>query len=302
MNYTLESVPCNICESDSHHIISAKGKGGLPTNVVLCKNCGLGYLNPRWDADSYMSFYRNEYDHYYRPKILKVDTYKKSDINPIEDRLKRFGHFPDSANTILDIGSGEGKNLKHFARLFPKSSLLAIEPSIESQKQLSEFGVTTISDNVDNDWELKHLDQVDIIIMRHVLEHFMDPLSALKKIRKALSNEGVIYIAVPNNLKPNKHLEGNWFRNVHTYYFNKYSLKNLLRLAGFEIMNITEGDQHNRHEVFLIARKSENIIEPSFSTEDYSEQLEVFTNQLKSDNRISQRILRILKQIRKAIR
>lgn len=297
MNYNLESIACNVCGADNFQTISNKDKNGLPTNVVLCKNCGLGYLNPRWDADSYMSFYRDEYDHYYRPKILKVDSYNETDKNPIEHRLKRLGHFPDSVNTILDIGSGEGKNLKHFARLFPESSLIAIEPSEESQKQLSEFGVNTISNDVDADWESNYIDKIDFIIMRHVLEHFMDPLSALKKIKKTLTKDGIVYIAVPNNLKPKKHLESNWFRNVHTYYFNKYSLNNLLIMGGYEILDMVEGDHFNTGEIFLLARATENNFEPAISSDDFEKQLKVFNDQLRKDRSIIGKIDLFIKQI-----
>jgi len=298
MPYTLESVPCNICGSNNHHAVSSKGKNGLPTNVVLCKNCGLGYLNPRWNAESYMSFYRDEYDHYYRPKILKSETYDPSETNHIEQRMRNFGHFPESINSILSVGSGEGKNLKHFSTLFPKSALYAIEPSAESQRQLQEFGITTISENVDNDWENLYIETMDLIIMRHVLEHFMDPLNALKKIRKTLSNQGILYIAVPNNLNPSKNMEGNWFRNVHTYYFNKYSLENLMNLAGLEILSLKEGDQYNQREVYLFVKKAAHSVEPTFSSKHFEQQLKVFSEKLRLDRRIDQRILRFLKQIR----
>jgi SAM-dependent methyltransferase len=287
MTYNLESVACNVCGADNFQTISNKGKNGLPTNVVLCKNCGLGYLNPRWDSVSYMSFYRNEYDHYYRPKILKEETYNENDVNPIEKRLKQLGCFPESADFILEIGSGEGKNLKHFSSLFPLATLLAIEPSIESQHQLND---------VERDWEADHLNKIDIILMRHVLEHFMNPLFALKKIRKTLTDSGIIYIAVPNNLNPTKNLEGKWFRNVHTYYFNKYSLNHLMNLAGLEVLSIIEGDQFNKHEVFLIVRKSVLDIKPIFSTIHYSEQLEVFLDRLKYDKKISQKIMRMIRR------
>lgn len=62
MNYQFEKVKCNLCGSNDYEKVCEEGKFGLPTNVILCKECGLGYLNPRWDGDSYMNFYRYEYD------------------------------------------------------------------------------------------------------------------------------------------------------------------------------------------------------------------------------------------------
>ncbi|MGB1103629.1 MAG: class I SAM-dependent methyltransferase [Crocinitomicaceae bacterium] len=77
-----------------------------------------------------------------------------------------------------------------------------------------------LSDDVNSNWYTKLNERFDLIIMRHVLEHFLDPLTVLKRIREVLSEDGVLYIAVPNNLNPTQDLEKVWFRVVHTYYFN----------------------------------------------------------------------------------
>lgn len=297
MGYNFEHIACNLCGADNAEPITSKGKNQLPTNVVLCRECGLGYLNPRWNAASYMAFYRDEYDRHYRPKILKTETYDKNEKNAIEERLKNIGQLSDNVNTILDIGSGEGKNIKHFASIYPKSTLLAIEPSLESQRQLEAFGVNVISSDVDSDWQSKLENKVDLIIMRHVLEHFMDPLSAMKKIRAALSEKGIAYIAVPNNLKPNQHLESHWFRNVHTYYFNAYSLTNLMKLAGLELVTTVEGDSFNQHEVFIIVKKKDLDEQPTFSSKHYEEQLAIFRNKLKKDRGLVQKTKRLIRSL-----
>jgi len=70
-DYDFEIVDCNVCGENNTEQISSKGKFGLPANVVLCKNCGLGYLNPRWNSEAYINFYSNNYDDLYRPDIDK---------------------------------------------------------------------------------------------------------------------------------------------------------------------------------------------------------------------------------------
>lgn len=297
MEYKFETVNCNLCGSNNYKIISTKGKFGLPTNVVLCKECGLGYLNPRWNSESYIQFYRNEYDKYYRPVLLKNDQSVIEQNNPIATRLKKNNLFPEKVHSILDIGCGEGVNLKYFKSLLPESNLFAIEPSIESQKHLKKLGVTIIEEDVDTSWDNSYQDKFDIIILRHVLEHFMDPVKILRKIKSVLSSSGIVYIAVPDNLNPLQNLEKNWFRNVHTYYFNKHSLKNLINNTGLEILQIIEGDSFNKGEVYLIARKSNLENSPEFSKEHYQEQLLVFEEKLKKDNSIITKGIELIRKI-----
>lgn len=282
MEYKFEHIPCNLCGSDNYETISTKGKFGLPTNVVICKDCGLSYLNPRWDKDSYNHFYKSEYDKYYRPQIKKQSfSSKNNSNNPIVNRIEKLKLFPESISSILDIGSGAGENLFFLKSKFEKSKLYAIEPSLESQIHLQNNNVNVLSDDVDTSWNEEFKDTFDIIIMRHVLEHFLDPLTVIKKVKGTLKKTGILYIAVPNNLNPTQNLERSWFRNVHTYYFNKYSLKSLCNLAGLEILEIVEGDEFNRGEIYLIAKIAESVSTPHFSYKHYEEQFTVLQNKLK---------------------
>ncbi|NOQ75665.1 MAG: methyltransferase domain-containing protein [Crocinitomix sp.] len=275
MNYKLETIQCNICGADDTHKVTDKGQHSLPLNVVLCKACGLGYLNPRWDADGYLDFYKNQYDNYYRPDIKKEKKVSTKE-NPILSRLKERNLLGTDVKHILDIGSGAGDNLLDLGKAFPEAKLNAIEPSQESQVILKKNGIQVLSDDVNSNWDEALTDKFGVIIMRHVLEHFLDPLLALKRIRETLSDTGILYIAVPNNLNPIQSLEKSWFRVVHTYYFNKYSLANILRLAGLEEIEIVEGDRHNNGEVFLMARRSKEIVKPNISQDHYTEQRAVF--------------------------
>lgn len=297
MEYEFERVNCNLCNYDNYQKISDRGKFGLPTHVVICKNCGLSYLNPRWTRDSYLQFYQKEYDKYYRPQIIKGNSLLKEQNNQIEIRLKRLNLFPKSAERILDIGSGVGTNLFHFKSLFPESKLYAIEPSLISQSHLKQNGVTIIGSDVDTSWNDNFKNKFDIVIMRHVLEHFLDPVEVMRKVTSVLKPSAIVYIAVPNNLKPTQNLEKSWFRNVHTYYFNKYSLANLNTLVGLETLELIEGDEFNKGEVYLIAKRNKSTSLPNFSSDHYLKQSIVLNQKLKLENSISHRGIQLISRI-----
>lgn len=300
-NNNLESVNCNICNSNNYDIISEKGQHNIPLSVVLCKECGLSYLNPRWDADGYIQFYKNEYDKYYRPNLVLNKKVVRLKTNPILDRLKDRNQLNENIKTVLDIGSGAGENLLDIRKHFTEAELFAIEPSIESQKVLKKNDIKILSGDVNTNWDNNSTNKFDLIIMRHVLEHFLDPLTILKRVNNILSENGIVYIAVPNNLKPIQSLEKSWFRVVHTYYFNKYSLKNILDLAGLDTIEIVEGDKFNIGEVFLMAKKSDSEKQINIEKKHYVIQKNVFESIKKKQSGIIYQSIYKLKRIKKRL-
>jgi len=278
-----EEVECTICNSQSRFEVSKNGQHNIPINLVLCKNCGLGYLSPRWNADSYFNFYSKEYDSYYRPSLIEEINTTNPEKNAIIQRFQKNNLLPESPSDILDIGSGAGENILNLKKIFPNANLFAIEPSEDSQKNLIKNGVKVISSDANSNWEIGNEGKYSLIILRHVLEHFLNPVEVLKKIQASLKEEGLLYIAVPNNLRPTKNLESKWFRVVHTYYFNKYSLKNILHKSGLEAIIMQEGDELNNHELFTIVRKSKKPLETKISSAHFEEQRKVFMDGLKND-------------------
>ena len=293
------AIKCNICEFDATEYVSDKGQFDLPLQVVICTNCGLSYLNPRWTKEKYLKFYKEEYDKYYRPNLAANDKVTDAASNPILNRIKQFNLYENNASHILDIGSGEGNNLKAIRQIYEEADLYAIEPSPDAQTMLKNDGVEILDHDVDGDWDRETRGKFDLIVMRHVLEHMMDPVASLRKIAASLTENGIFYVAVPNCLNPTSELESKWFRVVHTYYFNKYTLSNSLKKAGLQPVQIVEGDKYNRGEIFIFAKKANQLLELEISTTHYEEQRKVYLDKLKDDRSlfkvIKRKILGIIK-------
>jgi SAM-dependent methyltransferase len=285
-----EFVKCNLCGSANFEKINSVGRYNEPANVVLCKDCGLGYLNSRWDKASYSKYYFQAYDANYRSEFQTLEKLELNSpkYNNIHQIVKRFGEYiakmPSEIN-ILEIGSAEGLNLDYLKReKFPNANLFAIEPSKGSREKLDLSGIKVVSDDVDNEWWKGYQANFDIVIMRHVLEHFLDPMEALKTTKKVLKPNGLVYIAVPNSLKPRKPIRDYFFRAAHTYYFNHYSLVDFLRKCGFKILSKVEGDDYNKTELFFIATLEENSILDAPISNSFQEQREVFQTLLKIED------------------
>lgn len=230
-----EHINCPICASNEFTKIQSKGQFSLPCHVVICPNDGMVFLNPRWNAKRYDYFYKVEYDDYYRPHVLS-DEDKMQKYNGVVKILERLEGVKQNSDwrTVLDVGSGMGWSLEWIKNNYSSvKNVYAIEPSQHCVENLtSQIGAEVVSDSVDTNWHLLHQDRFDFIIMRHVLEHFLNPIEALTKIASTLSDNGVLYVAVPDMMSPRGSLTNYWFRVVHTYYFSQATLIDVTTVAG----------------------------------------------------------------------
>lgn len=253
----LEHVACALCGQTIGESVAKRGQFGLPAHVVVCEVCGFSFLRPRWTKSRYDRFYSEEYDRYYRPEVLAQndDHHKFEPARKIVARLKERGLLR-VYGAVLDLGSGMGHALTYLRdRHDAKARYDAIEPSPTCRDHLVGEGFGHLTTDVYADWDSAAQGRYDLVIMRHVLEHFHDPLAVLKKVRAVLSEEGLLYVAVPDALHPTRPLRSHFFRVVHISYFSRNSLSAMLGLAGLEVMHITEGDAHERNEVFAICRR-----------------------------------------------
>lgn len=293
-----EEVSCNVCGSYNDEKICTHGQFGLPANVVICKECGLSYLNPRWTEESLIDFYVNDYDNYYRPSMDKV-LKENSLYMPIYNRLKKENFLAGKVDAILDIGSGEGTNLQYLLDKIPNANYFAIEPSPKCQETLKSMGIKILARDIGANLDKEYDSYFDLIIMRHVFEHFRDPVEMLKKVSKLLKENGVLYIAVPNSLNFGKHsLLDHCFRAVHTYYFNIHTLKNIFAKANVEVCTIYEGDAYNEMELIAVVKKG-NSSDVVVSSQNYEIQKTFFEKKIKEENRL---INRLKKAINKYLR
>jgi 2-polyprenyl-3-methyl-5-hydroxy-6-metoxy-1,4-benzoquinol methylase len=280
-----ENVNCLVCGENNYHNYSDKGQFNLPTHVVICKHCGFSYLNPRWSNERYNAFYKNEYDDYYRPEVKSKYTY---DVYlPIKNNLKRldkFGYLKNQPENIIDIGCGMGDSLIYLKQqVFKTANYYAIEPSSFCQQHLSKNGIELLSTDVNADWSNGNENKFDVVIMRHVLEHFLDPIAVLKKAASILKKDGLLIIAVPNAKKPTKRLIKNYFRVVHVSYFSKTSLTNALSLSGLKPGVLLEGDEFDAYELFCVAQKTNDELSVKFDKEECQKQIEVYNQTKKLD-------------------
>jgi transcription elongation factor Elf1 len=116
-------ISCCNCGSDSHDILTeTSGNRGLDfiaqkQSIVVCKECGLVFINPQHDDNDYADYYK----HFSRStpvtlssqEVLDKNKYRKIHANFLADTIAES----DILNNLklLDIGCGLGAFL-HFCR------------------------------------------------------------------------------------------------------------------------------------------------------------------------------------------
>lgn len=265
---TFEEVPCAICGTHNTRLLATKGEFGWDTYVSICRDCGLVFLNPRWTKEDYQNFYVAEYDKVLRSDPAKVEEKEKRKGNIVWQRVKPF--FPDGAKNVLDIGCAMGWTLAMIKQDYPEVNIFGIEPSERYRKHAHEVvGVDVIATDVDSDWYKEYQNKFDVIIMRHVAEHLLDPLGAFRKIAHVLSPKGVFYLATPDMMHPDGSLTSFWYRSVHTYYFAAETLQRLMAKAGMEALTL----KSENAELWGIFHQNDNV--PEIPTSVYQKQLRV---------------------------
>jgi len=245
MDIQWDSVQCHLCGDDGRsEPIMLKGKElvdgqyGYSVHPVICR-CGLVYLAPRWSKKDYDIFYKYYYDALYRLETKPDYGYDGviKNMAVIWERIRRY--LPGGVSEILDIGCGSGHGLKYLQEQNPGSTIYGIESSPQCIDILkNEVGGTLVTDDVESDWVSQYQGKFDLVIQRHVIEHILDPVESIKRIAGILKENGVMYIATPDMMRPRVQLRDYkkwweyWFRAVHPYYYCTETLFTTLERAG----------------------------------------------------------------------
>ena len=291
----LESICCPICGNGELHRVSEKGQFRLPCYVAICPSDGLVFLSPRWSKERYMHFYQSEYDSYYRPSVLttETDSQKYVVVRKICSRLETLNLIEDR-KSALDIGAGMGWSLQWLSRNYPGfQRLAAIESSGHCITNLQDVvGVSVIANDVDDDWKSTGY---DLVIMRHVLEHFMNPIETLNKVAENLSENGIVYIAVPDMMNPKGSLRDDWFRSVHTFYFSETTLCSIASIANLQLIEIKSEES----ELWGVFEKSTKSAQNQSRRNIYEKQLRIIREHQRKTILLDARltIMRILSHL-----
>lgn len=176
---------CPICGSCKNKPIFVGDRYQMGITTVICKKCGLIYTNPRPDDTAFKEFYEKFYREFYESVEHPSKEYIREGrftqrANIVYNHLKNFikGKIPFSDPVeVLDVGCSEGSVLRFILQNSRrKVAATGIEPSINFSRFAKGYsGAQIYTGSLEGFFQENPRSTFDIIILNHVLEHFLIP-------------------------------------------------------------------------------------------------------------------------------
>ncbi|MDP2900397.1 MAG: class I SAM-dependent methyltransferase [Candidatus Bathyarchaeota archaeon] len=223
------AVNCILCGSPERDLLIRQGEW----TVYRCGACGLGFLDPRPDANELGDLYRDGYfDDQYGHCLTFGSPEMKKRLLQESHRIRFFTRVKQSGK-VLDIGCGMGYFL-----LACRDAGYDVEGMDISQNSAAyvrgELEIPVVVGTIDGfDYPPESF---DVITMWHFLEHTPDPRPYLQKARQWLKRDGVLVVDVPNyggtDARKTWARWKGWQLPYHLYHYTPETLRRLLANHG----------------------------------------------------------------------
>jgi SAM-dependent methyltransferase len=231
-----------------------------------CLDCSAAFLDPRPDRGSIGRAYASYYTHSDEPPVpgppaaharvsmrngyvnarYGYDFAPASRLGPFltrlfpkkrsfADRSVRNLHRPSDGGRLLDVGCGQGTFLAEMRDAGWEVEGVEPDPRAAAVARANEIPVVDVSFE---DASLAPA-SFDAVTMNHVIEHFHEPVEALRIARRLLRAGGLVWIATPNLASRGHALFARDWIGLdpprHLVLFDRSSLTRAVREAGFEV-------------------------------------------------------------------
>lgn len=244
----MESVRCNLCGADDAAVlypstIADRQAGdwsayactyagyGQHHTIVRCRRCGLVYTNPRLDRYDIADTYEAVQD----PLYLEE---REGRILTFEHHLRPLEHItgPPNGRPLLDVGCYTGI----FVEIATRHGWDAwgLEPSHWAVEEARKRGLHVVQGTLDT----ADLPDAffDVVTLWDVIEHLIDPRSALCHARRLLKPGGLLVVHTIDIESLFARLMGArwpWLMEMHIYYFSRRTLRAMLESCGFRVLS-----------------------------------------------------------------
>jgi O-antigen/teichoic acid export membrane protein/SAM-dependent methyltransferase len=240
--------PRCLCGAGGGRILTDVDRYGLPYRKLLCTQCGLLRVTPRWTAAKYGRYYADDYRDLYSPLGPSDggETVRRLADGPgarlvaafVEDAWRQHGRALGPTPVIVEIGAGGGWNLSRLDKRWVRIGFDADERFLELGRTV--FGVDMRRGFIAE--ALPALAGADCILLSHVLEHVADPVATLREVCAAARPDALVLVEVPGIFRLHKtSLDPmRYWQNAHTFTFCARSAVDTCRRAGLEPLSVDE--------------------------------------------------------------
>ena len=230
-------IPC-VCGARGGVVIKRKDRYQLKFQYKLCTKCGhVRTANPI-SAKAAERFYgTSDYRSMYLPgmssrEVLLSETPKPHIISPL---LKYVQELGIESGSLIEWGCSGGWNLIPFRDAGWKVSGFDYDKQYVALGR-DEFGLSLHEIERNDDLDIRS-QSPDVVLLNHVLEHAIDPLSLLKRLRRICGTKTTLIVGVPLLETITFWRWQRFFHVAHIHYFSEDSLVAVAQHAGFEVVH-----------------------------------------------------------------
>ena len=218
-----EEVACNLCGRSNARLLFRLRDYRLQVddiewNVVKCRHCALGYLNPRPTREEMRRYYPASY---FEEREHQSQRYRRQAVY-----LRR------DPGRLLDIGTARGDFLAVMAQL--DWDVAGIEPFGDAG---NPHGLPIHRQRFPEDCSLPD-ESYDAITAWAVLEHLHDPAAAFRECARLLRPGGLFVVQVPNL----RSIYSRWAKQEdvprHLYFFTEKTLRAYGGSVGLDLTRV----------------------------------------------------------------
>ncbi len=211
-------------------------------SLVDCVKCGFIHQLSFIEQD-----YSDDYFTKVKPNFIKEHEADKQWYNKIvfKDIFDTVESYLDTRQRrVLDVGAGWMGFLRYAGS--HGWDTVGLDPSLQAYKASKEENIPFYRGVYDEN--CLHLGIFDVINAHEVLEHINSPADFVKQAHKQLEENGIFVVTTPNdfNIFQTHRMEMDKNINYGTYYISREhinyftieSLSNLLKNAGFELLEV----------------------------------------------------------------
>lgn len=231
MRFFMVSLPtyCIVCES------KPAGKKFIDKKLIKfmkCPQCSLIWRTyPEKDPTNY-----DEGKYFVRYEKRRE---KKSILRSLDRQTSYIEQFVDKKENLLEIGCSVGYFLK--AARSKGWHVVGTDISSYAVNRCIEQGFEAYTKDLS---ELISMEvQYQVVVLKHVFEHFPDPLNKLDQLKQLVAPDGLLVINVPNGNYYKIRLLKGYYKKMfspkvggyqHYYYYNHLNLCKLLENVNFK--------------------------------------------------------------------
>ena len=220
------------------------------STFLFCEACSFGSMAPVpsktdipkfYDLDSYYTQNAGHMTHYedgFFDKVLTKLAYifdKGKQLNPTNLISKL-----EQNDTVLDVGAGAGEKLLDYESFNWKT--YGLEPDADAASHNLSKTIKVYQGTAEDIPDNIRQETFGMVSMTHVLEHCLNPTSAIQNIHSLLKPNGLFWCEVPNNgcehFKQLTISSEMFDAPRHIHFFDEKSFNNILTKNGFEIETV----------------------------------------------------------------